>query len=88
MTKRNLFFNIVIFISIGFLVLIPIENANTVNPNLESSSDAVYQNPTNNGVQDVITNFGLLIVALLITVLAKTFFDYIRIRNQSILISN
>ncbi|MCE7733437.1 MAG: hypothetical protein GPJ54_01075 [Candidatus Heimdallarchaeota archaeon] len=72
---------------IAVLVFIPVENAKTDSSSLESSSSIVYENPKSNKFSDLLTNFGLLIVALLVAVLAKAIFDYIKIRNQSLLIN-
>lgn len=73
---------------IAVLVFIPLENAKTESSTLESSSSIVYENPKSNKLSDLITNFGLLVAALLVAVLAKSIFDYIRIRNQSLLINH
>ncbi len=85
--KLNWILNLIVLIIIIALIIVPIENADPENSTFESTPGIVYENAKGNTLSEIMKGFGLLMATLLIAVLIKAIFDYIRIRNQSLLIN-
>ncbi|MHA2027885.1 MAG: hypothetical protein ACW99Q_00730 [Candidatus Kariarchaeaceae archaeon] len=49
----------------------------------ELSSDNIFENPKLNSLSDFIFAFGMLVTAILVAVLLKSFFDYVKAKNNN-----